>query len=155
MGLFSPDSSITGGTQTAISSPTYTLTVDSVGELSKSWAVTTLGGTQTGVRTHTAGDPFSILARRERYKTRPAPNAVTGQYPNVPLNRTELVFTKGLKIDSAGTIRPGRVRMIWELPAGSETNDSVNIEALTSLAVGTLNEESADLGQTLIVGLFG
>jgi len=65
------------------------------------------------------------------------------------------VITKGLKIDSAGTIRPGRVRIIWELPAGSESNDSINIEAMASLAVGLNNEESADLGQTLIAGLFG
>jgi hypothetical protein len=155
MGYFSPDSSITGGLQTNLTSPTYTLSADTADALSKSWAVTGLGGTQTGVRTHTAGDPFSVLIRRERYKARPSINAVTGQYPNVPLNRTEQVITKGLKIDSAGTIRPGRVRIIWELPAGSESNDSINIEAMASLAVGLNNEESADLGQTLIAGLFG
>lgn len=155
MALFTPDLTVTGATQTNLTSPTYTLVVESVGELSKAWAVTALGGTQTGVRTHTAGDPFSMLIRRERYKARPSINAATGQYPNVPLNRTEFVVTKGLKIDSSGTIRPGRIRVIAELPAGSESNDSINIEAMASAALGQLNEESAEYAQTLIAGLFG
>lgn len=155
MGFFSPDTSITGGLQSNLSSPTYTLATDTADALSKSYAVTGLGGTQTGVRAHTAGDPFNLTIRRERYKARPSINPVSGQYPNVPLNRTELVVTKGLKIDSSGTIRPARFRLIAEIPAGAESNDSINIEAMTSFLVGTLNEESADFGQTLIAGLFG
>lgn len=151
---WSPDGTTTGGAQTNLTTPTYTYVAGvAPAANSRRYVVTTLGGTQTNVRKHTAGDPFQMTVKREPYKALPAQNPVTGSYGNVPLNRTEWNFEKGLKIDSAGTIRVGRIRVIAELPAGSESNDSINIEALTSMAVGTLSEESADVGESLISGV--
>jgi CRP-like cAMP-binding protein len=96
-----------------------------------------------------------LIRKDASYKTLPPQNPVNGSYGNVPLNKTELLFRKGLKIDSAGTIRVGALRVIAELPAGSESNDAINIRALLSFALGTLAEESADYGDSLIAGVWG
>jgi hypothetical protein len=152
---WSPDLTSTGGAQAGLTSPTYTFVAAVAPSAnSRKYVVTTLGGTQTNVRTHTAGDPFSLLLRNAPYRARPVQNPVTGEYGNVPLNRTEFVFEKGLKIDSAGSIRVGRIRITAELPAGSESNDAINIQALCSFAIGTLNEESSDIGESLTLGVF-
>lgn len=152
---WSPDGTTTGGAQTGLTSPTFDITsVLAPDANSRQYAVTALGGTQTGVRTNSAGDPFAATIRKDKtYRVLPSPNPSTGAYGNVPLNKTEILFRKGLKIDSAGTIRVGNIRVTAELPAGSESNDAVNIRALLSFCIGLLNEESADLGDSLINGI--
>lgn len=156
MGAFSPDLSITGAAQTGFTSPTYTMVVDFPPDAnSKQWAVSALGGTQAGVRSHVDGDPFTALIRKERYKALPAKNPVNGSYGNVPMNRTELLFRKGVYIDSSNTIRVANLRIIAELPAGSQATDAANLRGLVSFAFGVLSEESADYGDTLITGVVG
>lgn len=154
--MFSPDTSITGATQSAFTTPTYTLAEDNLRPEpnTRQFVVTALGGTQTGVRAHTAGDPFSTLVRKGPYKPTPTPNPVTGAYGQIPLNRVELLTRKGMKIDAAGTIRVGNLRVILELPAGSESNDAVNIKALICYAFGLLNEESQDYADSAIAGIW-
>jgi hypothetical protein len=153
--MWSPDSSITGAAQTGFTSPTYTLAADLAPvPNARQYVVTACGGTQTGARENTNGDPFTLLVRKSPYKALPAKNPVTGAYGNVPLNKVELLFRKGLKIDSAGTIRVGNIRVIAEIPAGSETNDAVNIRALSSFFMGVLAEESADYGDSVVAGVW-
>jgi hypothetical protein len=116
--------------------------------------VTAVGGTQTGARASTAGDPFTATIRKDKvYKALPAKNPVNGSYGNVPMNKTELLCRKGVYIDSDQTIRNANIRVIAELPAGSEVNDAVNIRALVSFALGLLAEESADYGDSLVTGI--
>lgn len=154
MGSFSPDLSTTGSAQTGFTSPTYTLAADLAPDAnSRQWVVTAVGGTQTDVRASTAGDPFTTLIRRGPYRQRPIANPVNGSYGNVPLNRVELLTRKGVKIDSAGTIRVMNLRVIAEIPAGAETSDAPNIRACLSSTIGLLNEESSDLGDSLISGI--
>lgn len=153
--MYSPDSSITGAAQTDFTNPTYTLASDLAPDAnSRQHVVTSVGGTQIGARASTAGDPFTVTMRKSPYKAIPNKNPVTGSYGNIPLNRTELLFRKGMKVDSAGTIRTGNLRVILELPAGSETNDAPNIRALHSFAFGLLAEESADIGDSAIAGVW-
>lgn len=153
--MWSPDSSITGQAQTGLTSPTYTLAADLAPDAnSRQYVVTALGGTQTDVRVSTAGDPFTATIRKDRtYKVLPVRNPVTGAYGNVPLNKVEILVRKGLQIDSDDTIRVGNIRVIAELPAGSESNDAVNIRAALSFLIGLLVEESADLGDSLVAGI--
>lgn len=153
--MWSPDSSITGSTQTGLTTPTFTLAEDIAPVLNaRQFVVTALGGTQTGARSSTAGDPFTVLSRKTPYKALPAANPVTGSYGNVPLNKVELLFRKGLKIDAAGNIRVGNIRVIAELPAGCESNDAVSIRSLCSFVIGILTEESADYGDSLVAGVW-
>lgn len=152
---WSPDSSITGQTQTGLTSPTYTLASDLAPDVnSRQYVVTALGGTQTNVRASSAGDPFTATIRKDRtYKVLPAPNPVTGAYGNVPMNKTELLVRKGVKIASDGTIRTALFRLTAELPAGSESNDAINIRAALSFLIGLLDEESSDFGDALVTGV--
>jgi hypothetical protein len=60
---FSLTSPITGGAQTGFTSPTYTIAVDSSpnGQAGKQYAVTAIGGTQTGVDTSSSpSNPFTV-----------------------------------------------------------------------------------------------
>lgn len=156
MGQFSPDLSITGAAQTGFTSPTYTMVSDFPPDAnSKQWAVSALGGTQTGVRAHVDGDPFTATIRKERYKALPAKNPVNGSYGNVPMNRTELLIRKGVYIDSSNTIRVANLRIIAELPAGSQVSDAVNIRGMCSFGLGLLAEEASDYGDTLVTGVIG
>jgi hypothetical protein len=154
--MWSPDLTATGGAQTGLTSPTYTYAADlSPDPSARQYVVTTLGGTQTNVRVASADDPFHLTVRKDRtYKVLPPRNPVNGSYGNVPLNKTEFLFRKGVLIDTIGTKRTANCRIVFELPAGSESNDSVNIRALVSFVVGILNEESADIGDSLIAGIW-
>jgi hypothetical protein len=78
---------------------------------------------------------------------------VTGAYGNVPNNKTEILVRKGVQIDSDDTVRTALARVSFELPAGSETNDAVNIQALVSFLIGLLTEESNDLAESLVTGV--
>jgi len=149
---WSPDSSITGGAQTNLTTPTYTIGSDLPPDSnSRQYVVTALGGTQTDVRTSTAGDPFTATIRKDgTYRTLPAKNPVNGSYGNIPKNKVEVLVRKGVKVDSSGTIQVLNLRVIAEVPAGSELSDPANIRAAASFAIGLLSEESADYGDSLI-----
>jgi hypothetical protein len=152
---WSPDLAITGGAQTGLTSPTYTLVVGIPPDASsRAYDVTTLGGTQTNVRVSIAGDPFQVVMRASRYQSLPPKNPVNGSYGNIPLNRIEVLGRKGVYVDSSNTLREARIRVIAELPAGCESADAVNVRALASLMIGLLNEESADYGDTLITRIY-
>lgn len=153
---WSPDSSITGSAQTGLTSPTYTVASDLAPDTrSRQIVVTALGGTQTGARASSAGDPFTATLRVDKtYKALPPKNPVNGSYGNVPLNKVELLVRKGLYIDSSNTIRVGNLRVIAEIPAGAEVSDAVNIRAMLSLAFGLLAEESQDYGDSLVSGVW-
>lgn len=151
---FSPDLTITGAAQTGLTSPTYTWVVDLAPDaVSKQWAVSALGGTQTNVRAHTAGDPFTVTIRRSPYRALPARNPVTGSYGNVPMNKIEILGRKGVYIDSDNTVRVAQLRLSVELPAGCESADAINIRALLSNFFGVIAEESSDIGDTYVTGI--
>jgi hypothetical protein len=153
--MFSPDASITGATQSAFTTPTYTLAADLAPDVnSRQYVVTALGGTQTDVRASTAGDPFTLTVKKTPYKAIPVRNPVNGSYGNVPLNRVELLFRKGMQIDSLDTLRTGNLRIITEIPAGAESNDPANIKALLCFAIGLLVEESQDIADSQIAGVW-
>lgn len=152
---WSPDSSITGGAQTNLTTPTYTVVDDTAPAVNgKQKVVTALGGTQTDVRTHTTSDPFRWnFTKPLSPKALPAANPVTGIVPSVPKNTYTLILQKGVKVNAAGQLDKLTMRLTMDVPAGSESADPANIRAACSLLVGLLGEESADLGDTLVLGV--
>jgi hypothetical protein len=153
---WSPDGSTTGAAQTGFTSPTYTLGSDLAPDSnSRQLVVTAVGGTQAGVRTSAAGDPFTLLIRKDRsYKTLPSRNPATGAYSgSIPKNKIEILGRKGVYIDADQNIQVAHLRLIAELPAGCEVRDPANVRALVSMVLGTLAEESADYGDSLITGV--
>jgi hypothetical protein len=156
MGSFSPDLAITGAAQTGFTSPTYTLLSDLAPDSnSRQWVVSALGGTQTGVRVSTNGDPFTVTIRKDKtYKSVPARHPVTGVYSGaVPMNKIEILGRKGCYIDADNTVRNANLRIIAEVPAGAEQFDAANLRGLSSMILGLLAEEASDYGDSIISGI--
>lgn len=152
---FSPSSPVTGGSQTGLTSPTYTLSSDVAPDVNgKQYAVTALGGTQTDVAAHSVSSPFTITFFRPKvYKTLGAVDPVTGQLKNVPMNVYKIIARKGV-IPLAG--QPSavmRATLTMEVPAGADSADSEDIRAALSCLFGVLSSTSAGIGDTLVSGV--
>lgn len=149
-------SPITGGNQTGFTSPTYTVVADSSAPNArmKQVAVTALGGTQAGVRTNTVSDPFTAsYTPPATLKALPAPNAVTGRYPQIPTNVHQFNFRKGVNFaaNQAPLVSWAEVRI--GIPAGADSYDAANVRALASLVEGAIAAFAAGLGDTLVTGV--
>lgn len=147
----SPSSPLTGGSQPDLTSPTYTLTSDyGPNSHSKQWIVTALGGTQTGVNTHSVSKPFTLTVERPaNFRQIGAVNPVTGVLSNVPNNVYVVRTRKGVVPLSGQNTRNMIIETRIVVPAGSDTADLVNLEAGLSAHVGLLNNISNDLGGTI------
>lgn len=148
-------SPITGGAQTGFTSPTYTVATDSAPDTNgKQYAVTALGGTQAGVRSHTVSDPFTLLFVRPRNpRVLPNPNALTGKYPSVPMNTHMIKVSKGVNYAANQAPVVATFKLTMDIPAGSDSYDSANIRAAISALVGAMSQQSAGQGDTLVNGI--
>jgi hypothetical protein len=151
-------SPVTGGAQTGLTSPTYTVVTDSPppGNPGKQWVVTALGGTQTGVTTHTVSSPFTInFTRPGTLRVLGSPNPVTGVVTAVPNNSYTVVLRKGVLPLAGQPIRTMIYRVTCDIPAGSDTADPANVRAGLSMLIGSLNQQSAGLGDLFVSGILG
>jgi hypothetical protein len=148
-------SPVTGGAQTGFTAPTYTIASDVAPDVNgKQYAVTALGGTQVGVRAHSASDPFTVTyVRPKAFKAIGKPHPVTGLLPSVPKNTHTFIVRKGAIPLSGQPSSVLLIRCSIDVPAGSDTADAASLRAAISLLVGSLNQLSAGLGDTLVSGL--
>ena len=146
---------VTGTAQTGLTSPTYTVATDVAPDINgRQYAVTALGGTQTGVRTHAVSDPFTITFFRPRApKALQSPNPVTGRYGTVAKNSYTVVLRKGVNFAANQAPEVFITRMVMDVPAGADAYDSANIRAAMSMLIGSLSQQSAGLGDLLINGV--
>jgi hypothetical protein len=145
---------VTGSAQTGLTSPTYTIVSDTApSALGRQWAVTALGGTQTGVRTHSASDPFTITVERPA-TFRAVPSVVAGSsLPQVPRNKYVLRVRKGVVPVVGQAAQPALLELVMNVPAGSDTSDSANLRAALSLLFGAATQASAGIGDTIVTGI--
>jgi len=151
---WSPDSSITGGAQTGLTSPTYTLANDLPPTANAvQQAVTALGGTQTGATAHSISQPFTVtFTKPANPRALPTANAITGLRGSIPMNQYKIVIRKGGDV-AVGVPAVAIIRLTMDIPAGMDSYSPAQVRAMTSLLVGILDEESADLGDTLVTGV--
>jgi hypothetical protein len=151
---WSPDSSTTGGAQTGFTSPTFTLVDDLAPVINaKQKTVSALGGTQGTAVANSASLPFTAtFYKPAAFKQLPAANPVTGIRGPIPMNQYKLIIRKG-GYAASGVPVTAICRITWDIPAGMETYNPDDVLALASFMVGLLNEESADLGDTLKTGV--
>jgi len=154
---WSPTSPVTGGAQTGLTSPTYTLTQDTAPDVNgKQHAVTTLGGTQTGVRTHAVSDPFTVtFSRPKNPRVLPSPNPVTGKYASIPRNQSVLIVRKGVNYAANNAPDLMIIRCTLDVPAGSDAYDAANVRAAISLLIGALSQQSIGVGDSVVSGILG
>jgi hypothetical protein len=152
---FAPSSPVTGGPQTGFTSPTYTLTSDTAPDATgRQYAVTTIGGTQSGVNAHSASSPFTITMFRPKvFKTLSGRNGVTGEYLRVGKNQWKFIVRKGTTPAADQPYSQLNATLTFDVPSGSDTYDSANVRAALSLLAGVLWESSSDIGDSITSGI--
>lgn len=151
---WSPDSSITGGTVTGLTSITFTQ-VDDLAPSSnaRQKTITAFGGTSGNASANTVSEPFtSTFYKPAAIRQLPAPNALTGLRGQVPNNQYRLVVRKGGEAAS-GVPVVAIARLTIDVPAGMDAYDPDNVRALVSYLSGLLTEECNDLAETLLTGV--
>lgn len=146
---------VTGGAQTGLTAPTYTVVVDSPpNAYTKQWAVTALGGTQTNVDVHGASKPFTVsFSKPANIRAAPVPNPVTGVMPNSPRNVYSVIVRKGTVPGVSQNPQVMVLRCDLSVVAGADLVEPEDIRAGLSLLIGSLSQQSAGLGDTLVTGL--
>jgi hypothetical protein len=120
---------------------------------SKQKTITALGGTAGSATANTASSPFTATFSKPSAIARlPAPNPVSGLRGSIPNNQYKLVIRKG-GFAAAGVPVIAVARLTIDIPAGMDSYNPDEVRALASYLVGVLNEESADLGDTLVTGV--
>lgn len=152
---FSLTSPVTGAAQTGFTAPTYTIAADTPpANNAKQSVVTALGGTQTGVTTHSVSAPFSVaMWRPVSFKALKPVNALTGVLDSVPYNTYKVITRKGVLPLAGQAFRNMTITTVIEVPAGADTADQANIRAALSLHIGSLSQQSAGVGDTGINGV--
>lgn len=148
-------SPVTGSAQTGLTSPTYTVVSDTPpNAYSKQWAVTALGGTQSGVDVHGASKPFTItFSKPATVRSAPVPNPTTGVMGNSPRNTYSVLVRKGVSPGVSQNPQTMLLRCDLGVVAGSDLVEPEDIRAALSLLIGALSQQSAGLGDTLVNNL--
>lgn len=147
-------SPVTGGAQTGFTTPTYTHVVDMAPDSNgKQYAITALGGTQAGVDVSSVSRPFTTtFFRPKNLRILGSPNPVTGVISSVPSNVYKLVTRKGVLPLAGQPSKTMLITTIIEVVAGSDVADASNVRAALSMHIGSLNQLSAGVGDSVTSG---
>lgn len=137
---FAPSSPVAGATVTGLTNPTFTLSEDTPPNAnSKQYAVSNLGGTQTGVDVNAVSKPFThAMFRPVTLRPLPQANVSTGVVPNIPVNTYSILTRKG-SVPAANQVpQTIRIKTIVEVPAGCDAYEVEELGAAWSSHVGIL-----------------
>lgn len=151
---FVPTTPVTGATVSTLTTPTYTIAADTApSAMGKQYAVTALGGTQTGVLAHSVSSPFTAtMFRPQVLKTLAPVNPATGALKSVPMNDYAILTRKGLLPLAGQSPKVGSIRSSFSIPAGSDTADAVSLAAMISFHIGMLNQLAEEIRKTALTG---
>lgn len=152
---FAPASPIVGAAVAGLTSPTYTIVSDVAPNINgKQYAVTALGGTQTGVDVNTVSKPFSVsFFRPATLRTLPQANPVTGIVKNVPMNTYKLITRKGASPALNQQPITARITTVIEVPAGTDTYEPEELRAMISSHFGVGWAQASGISDTIITGV--
>lgn len=150
---FSPASPITGAAITGLTSPTYTIVADTPpSAVSKQYAVSALGGTQTGVTAHSLSSPFTqTMFRPASFKVLGQPST-SGIIRSFPTNTFTVLTRKGVQVLASQPVQTMLIRTDLRIPSGADTYDLVNIKAAISAHIGLLWQIAQGLTDTVSTG---
>lgn len=148
---FTLGAAVAGATVTGFTTPTYTYSADTAPDVNgKQFAVTAIGGTQAGVTTHSAADPFTTCMWKPKLVKSLGPVVPnTGRVARVPKNVYKIVTRKGVTPLSGQPKETMIITTIVELPAGSDTADAPNLKAALSSHIGALSNQSSGITDTV------
>jgi hypothetical protein len=122
----------------------------------KQWAVTALGGTQTGVVVSSVSSPFTVTFYRPKVlKTLGNPDPITGVVRSVPRNTFTVIVRKAVTPLAGQPTTNMVLKCTMDVPAGADTADPASIRAGLSLLIGAMSQVSAGLGDTVVSGILG
>jgi len=152
---FAPTSPVTGATVSGLTSPTYTLTTDVAPNINgKQYAVSALGGTQTGVDVNSVSKPFTMtFFRPQQLKVLPSPNPTTGVIKSIPINSYKFISRKGAVPSVNQTTQVARITTTIDVPAGTDTYEPEELRAMLSAHVGTLSQQASGIADTILTGV--
>jgi hypothetical protein len=152
---FAPATPVAGASVLGLTSPTYTLLVDVAPNINgKQYAISALGGTQTGVDVNSVSKPFTTaFFRPPVLRTLPQANPVTGVIKNVPLNVYKMITRKGAAPAVNQSIMVPKITTILEVPAGTDTYEPEEIRAMISCHFGIGWEQASGISITVLTGV--
>lgn len=152
---FAPASPVTGAAVAGLTSPTYTLTTDVAPNINgKQYAITALGGTQTGVDVNTVSKPFSLsFFRPPALRTLPQANPVTGVIKNIPMNVYKMITRKGALPAANQVPMTARITTTIEVPAGADTYEPEELRAMISAHFGAGWAQASGIADTVVSGV--
>jgi hypothetical protein len=138
---------VTGSAQTGLTSPTYTPTADTAPDSNgKQYAITALGGTQTGVNVHSVSNPFSMTFWRPKILRAIARLNSNGVLVGNPKNVYSVLTRKGVTPLAGQAPEVMVIETRISVPAGSESYDIINVRAALSAHIGALSQQSSGIG---------
>jgi len=151
---FNPSTPVTGAAVNGLTSPTYTLSTDVAPSINgKQYAISALGGTQTGVDVNTVSKPFTLtFFRPQVLRTLPAPNPVTGVIKSIPTNTYKLISRKGASPAANQSNLVAKITTVIEVPAGTDTYEPEELRALVSCHFGAGWANASGIADTIITG---
>lgn len=152
---FAPASPITGAAVTGLTTPTYTIATDVAPSINgKQFAVTALGGTQTGVDVNSVSKPFTItFFRPSVLRTLPQANPITGVIKNIPINSYKLITRKGAVPSSNQSALVARITTTIDAPAGTDTFEPEELRAMLSAHFGVGFAQASGIADTVVSGV--
>lgn len=148
--------SVTGAAVPVLTTPGYTMGVDTAPDNQKQWVVTALTGTQTGVVAHSLSSPFLLnFGRPKAFKGLQKVDPITGVLRNVPKNKFTVRTVKGVLPLAGQAYENLIIRTEIEVPAGADLADTNSVYAALSLHAGAISTTAvvSGLGSTLVNGV--
>lgn len=152
---FALSSPVTGATVSGLTSPTYTVSQDTVTPPNmKQYVVTALGGTQTDVSLHSVASPFLVsMTKPATFRPLSMVNPVTGRLTSVPRNTWKMIFLKGATpLEGQATV-PILARVEFAVPAGVDSADPNEVRALLSFMGGVIYAQASGISASLMDGV--
>lgn len=150
---FTMSGAVTGATVTGLTSPTYTLTADTTTDDARQSVVSALGGTQTGVISHSVSAPFTVTVTKPKSLRTLGKANLNGLISNVGRNTYGILIRKGAVPLAGQPYQIALIRCNAEIPAGSELNDKPNLAALASFFGGFANSNADGWYNTWLTAL--
>jgi hypothetical protein len=149
-------SPVTCAAQTGNTGATFTAVADvAPNAYSKQYAFTALAaGTFANVDFHGASKPFTVtISRPQNLRSAPVPNPVTGVMGPAPKNVYQVLTRKGVVPGTGQNPQIMLIRTEISVVAGSDLLEPEDVRAGLGGHIGTLNQISSGLGDTLVNNL--
>jgi hypothetical protein len=147
-------SPITGGAQTGLTAPSATVVADTAPSANGKQVVVTAMAGHASITVGSVSSPFTINFTRPVNLRILAPvNPVTGVLRSVPRNVYKQITRKGVVPLAGQATDVALITTEFSIPAGADLADPVNVRAGVSAHIGYANQQSANIGDTLVTGI--